>query len=158
MDFLTWCNTTWYWTIKTQSIFQRFVQVKSHFFSSLVFRQENHFQEDWARIDLENWLWIVTRYEKKSCLYIKVFYHFFKQSQTEPAVLNVFQDLKSKISEKSDQNWECSSSALLGWGAAKIGWLAVFGCFNLFLTWSNLSFGPNFLKFWIWCTEIAMKL
>ena len=33
----------------------------------------------------------------------------------------MFQDLKSKISEKSDQNWGCSSSALLGWGAAKIG-------------------------------------
>ena len=37
-------------------------------------------------------------------IYIRVFHHFFKQSKTESAVLNVFQDLKSKISEKLDQN------------------------------------------------------
>ena len=28
------------------------------------------------------------------CMYIRVFHHFFKQSQTEPVVLNVFQGLK----------------------------------------------------------------
>ena len=71
----------------------------------------------------------------------------FNSAENETAVLNVYQDLKSKISEKSDQNWGCSSSALLGWGAAKIGQSAVLGCFNLFLAWSSLSFGPIFLKF-----------
>ena len=56
---------------------------------------------------------------------------------------------KSKISEKLDQNWGCSSSALLGWRAIKFCQLAVFSCLNLFLALSNLSFGSNFLKFWI---------
>ena len=37
-------------------------------------------------------------------LYIRVIHHLFKQAQNETAILNVFQDLKSKISEKSDQN------------------------------------------------------
>ena len=36
-------------------------------------------------------------------MYNRVIHHFFKQTQNETAVLNVFQDLKS-ISEKSDQN------------------------------------------------------
>ena len=33
----------------------------------------------------------------------RVFHHYFKQSQTELAVLNVFQDPKSKILEKLDR-------------------------------------------------------
>ena len=37
-------------------------------------------------------------------IYIRVIHHFFKQAQNEIAVLNVFQDLKSEIPEKSDQN------------------------------------------------------
>ena len=82
-------------------------------------------------------------------MYIRVIHHFFKQAQNETAILNVFQDLKSKISEKSDQNWGCFSSALLGQWAAKIGQSAVFGCFNLFLALRSLSSGPIFLKFWI---------
>ena len=81
-------------------------------------------------------------------LFLGVFHHFFKQSQNESEVLNVLQDPKLKVLEKSDQNRGCSSFALLGLGAAKIGKSAVFG-FNLFLVWSNFSFGPNFLKFWI---------
>ena len=40
----------------------------------------------------------------KIYLYIRVIHHFFQQSQNKTAVLNVFQDLKSEISEKSDQN------------------------------------------------------
>ena len=39
---------------------------------------------------------------------IRVIHHFFKQAQNETAIFNVFQDLKSKISEKSDQNWGCA--------------------------------------------------
>ena len=35
---------------------------------------------------------------------IRVIHHFFKQSQNETAVLNVFRDLKPKISEQLDQN------------------------------------------------------
>ena len=35
---------------------------------------------------------------------IRVIHHFFKQAQNETAILNVFQYLKSKISETSDQN------------------------------------------------------
>ena len=37
-------------------------------------------------------------------IYIRVIHHFFKQSQNDTAVVNVIQDLKSKISEKSDKN------------------------------------------------------
>ena len=37
-------------------------------------------------------------------MYIRVIHNFFKQAQNETAVLNVFQDVKSKILEKSDQN------------------------------------------------------
>ena len=37
-------------------------------------------------------------------LQFRVIHHFFKKAQNETAVLNVFQDLKSEISEKSDQN------------------------------------------------------
>ena len=45
-----------------------------------------------------------TNVTPKTCMYIRVIHHFFKQAQNDTAVLNVFQDLKSKISEKSDQN------------------------------------------------------
>ena len=37
-------------------------------------------------------------------MYVRVICHFFKQSQNKTADLNVFQDIKSKISEKLDQN------------------------------------------------------
>ena len=37
-------------------------------------------------------------------MYVRVIHHFFKQAQNETAVLNVFQDVKSEISEKSYQN------------------------------------------------------
>ena len=43
-------------------------------------------------------------YVRNLWLYITEFLHLFKQSKTEPAVLFVSQDLKSKISEKSDKN------------------------------------------------------
>ena len=56
---------------------------------------------------------------------------------------------KSKILEKSDQNWSCNNSALLGWRATKFGRPAVFGWLNLFLACCNFSFGLIFLKFWI---------
>ena len=42
-------------------------------------------------------------FTNRAGMYIRVIHHFFKQSQNETAVLNVFQDLKSKISEKLDQ-------------------------------------------------------
>ena len=60
-------------------------------------------------------------------------HHFFKQFLAEPKwasrfVLNEFQDLKSKILEKSDQIWGYITSAMLG------------------------------LKFWIWSTDTPLKL
>ena len=41
---------------------------------------------------------------KHAGIYNRVFHHFFKQIHTETVVLIVFQDLKSKSSEKLDQN------------------------------------------------------
>ena len=41
---------------------------------------------------------------QSSSTYIRVIHHFSKQSQNDTAFFNVFQDFKSKISEKSDQN------------------------------------------------------
>ena len=72
---------------------------------------------------------------------------FFKQIQTEPTVLFVFQKAKSKILETLGQNWGCSSSALHGRRIAKFDRSPVFGCLNQFSTWYNYSFGPNSLKF-----------
>ena len=40
----------------------------------------------------------------RAAVNIRVFRHLFKQSQTEPIALFVFQDPESKISEKWDQN------------------------------------------------------
>ena len=125
-------------------------------FDISLFEQEDN--DQWPSLRIWYVLFIVRLPIYYTYMYIRVIQHIFKQSQTEPVVLNVIQDLKTKISEKSDQNWGCNSSALLGWGAAKIGRSAVFGCFNLFLACCNFSFDPNFLKFWIWGTELAMKL
>ena len=70
-------------------------------------------------------------------------------TENETAVLNVFQDLKSEISEKSDQNWGCSM--------LKTNWSSRAQPIGQFWrlpsqagqSWSSLSFGPIFLKFWI---------
>ena len=97
--------------------------------------------------------WRNTSWYVHICISTKVFHHFFKQSHTETAVLNVFQDLKSKISEKSDQNWGYSTSALLGWSVAKFGQLAVFGWRFLFLAPCNFNLSQFLPKFWIWHPE-----
>ena len=42
----------------------------------------------------------VTQIKNDPNMYVRVIRQFFKQSQNEAAISNVFQDLKSKISEK----------------------------------------------------------
>ena len=80
-----------------------------------------------------------------------IFYqHLTDSPQNQHVVLLVLQNLKSKISEESDQNWRCYSSALLGLRATKFGRPAVLGWMNLFLACSNFSFHLIFLKFWIY--------
>ena len=56
-----------------------------------------------------------------------VFQNFTDSTENQHVVLLVLQNVKSKISGKSDQNRSCNSSALLGWRATKFGWPAVFG-------------------------------
>ena len=59
-------------------------------------------------------------------MYVKVFHHFFKRIQTEPAVLNVFQDLKSKISEKLDQTEDAPALPCLAGEPPKLAdWLCL---------------------------------
>ena len=80
-----------------------------------------------------------------------IFYqHLTDSPQNQHVVLLVLQNLKSKISEESDQNWRCYSSALLGLRATKFGRPAVLGWMNLFLACSNFSFHLISLKFWIY--------
>ena len=87
-----------------------------------------------------------------------VFQNFTDSTENQHVVLLVLQNVKSKISGKSDQNWSCNSSALLGWRATKFGWPAVFGWLNLFLACCNFSFGLIFLKFWILDSEVVIKI
>ena len=68
------------------------------------------------------------------------------------------QNLESKISEKSDQNWSCNklktNSISRTQPASQIWWLSSQEGQNC----CNFSFGPIFLKFRIWDIEVLSKL
>ena len=86
---------------------------------------------------------------------VRIFYqHLTGLPQNHHVLLLVLQNLKSKFSEESDQNWRCYSSALLGLRAIKFGRPAVLGWMNLFLACSNFIF----LKFWIYYFEVQTNI
>ena len=69
----------------------------------------------------------------------RIFYNSRYQGIVKATVSKVFEDLKFKISEDSDQNWSCPESAQLA-VSAKLRQLAG-------QTQDNFNFGPSLLKF-----------